>query len=173
MGLDLSNRLPLLQSLAEHCRDFPVILSTSDRVWFELGHLQTLSPGRWSYAELFSNWVGDPGYEIPVLKTDQGFIKQAKAHYAQNDYRAAAVYARAAFESKLSNFCSDRHLLVPYHTDPRQVSSQDLGAATLNAQMATWCRSPQPLAPTAAPAPGPLRNMPRLCRAGLDDGSAQ
>jgi energy-coupling factor transporter ATP-binding protein EcfA2 len=134
IGLDLSNRLPLLEILEKHFGDFQVILSTYDRVWFELAHLQTLSSGKWSYAELFSNWLGDPGYEIPVLKTDQGFIKQAKAHYTKNDYRAAAVYARAAFESKLKNFCSDRRLLVHFHADPRQVSSQDLWSATVKAK---------------------------------------
>ena len=83
IGLDLSNRLPLLEILEKHFGDFQVILSTYDRVWFEPAHLQTLSSGKWSYAELFSNWLGDPGYEIPVLKTDQGFIKQAKAHYTK------------------------------------------------------------------------------------------
>jgi energy-coupling factor transporter ATP-binding protein EcfA2 len=75
IGLDLSNRLPLLEILEKHFADFQVILSTYDRVWFELAHLQTLSSGRWSYAELFSNWLGDPGYEVPVLKVGREYIQ--------------------------------------------------------------------------------------------------
>jgi hypothetical protein len=51
-----------------------VILSTYDRVWFELAHLQTLGSARRSYAELFSHWLGDPGYEVPVLKLGQEYI---------------------------------------------------------------------------------------------------
>ena len=46
IGLDLSNRLPLLEILEKHFGDFQVILSTYDRVWFELAHFQTLSSGR-------------------------------------------------------------------------------------------------------------------------------
>jgi hypothetical protein len=129
IGLDLSNRLPLLEILDKHFGDFQVILSTYDRVWFELAHLQTLSSGRWSYAELFSNWLGDPGYEVPVLKTGQGYVQQAKVHLAVHDYRAAAVYARAAFETRLKNFCERKQLPVPYHADSREVSSRDLWQA--------------------------------------------
>jgi hypothetical protein len=46
IGLDLSNRLPLLEILEKHFGAFQDILSTYDRVWFELAHLQTLSTGR-------------------------------------------------------------------------------------------------------------------------------
>jgi hypothetical protein len=129
IGLDLSNRLPLLEILEKHFGDFQVILSTYDRVWFELAHLQTLSSGKWSYAELFSDWLGDPGYEVPVLKVGQDYIQQAKVHQAAHDYRAAAVYTRAAFETRLKNFCERRRLPVPYHTDSRHVSSEDLWQA--------------------------------------------
>jgi len=134
IGLDLSNRLPLLEILEKHFADFQVILSTYDRVWFELAHLQTLSSGRWSYAELFSNWLGDPGYEVPVLKIGQKYIQQAKVHQAEHDYRAAAVYARAAFETRLKNFCERRRLPVPYHADSRRVSSEELWQAVTGAR---------------------------------------
>ena len=133
IGLDLSNRLPLLEILEQHFGDFQVILSTYDRVWFELAHLQTLSSGRWSYAELFSNWLGDPGYEVPVLKIGQDHIQQAKVHQAAHDYRAAAVYARAAFETRLKNFCERRRLPVRYYTDSRRLSSEDLWQAVTGA----------------------------------------
>ncbi len=36
IGLDLSNRLPLLRVLVEDFADWQVILLTHDRVWFEL-----------------------------------------------------------------------------------------------------------------------------------------
>jgi hypothetical protein len=39
------------------------------------------------------------------------------------------LYARAAFETRLKNFCERRRLPVPYHTDPRRVSSEDLWQA--------------------------------------------
>ena len=129
IGLDLCNRVPLLEIPEKHFGDFQVILSTYDRVWFEWAHLQTLSSGKWSYAELFSNWLGDPGYEVPVLKIGQEYIQLAKAHQTAHDYRAAAVYARAAFETRLKNFCEGKRLPVRYYTDSRRVSSEDLWRA--------------------------------------------
>jgi hypothetical protein len=100
IGLDLSNRLPLLEIRDKHFGDLQVSLSTYDRVWFELAHLQTMSSGRWSYTELFSNWPSDPGYEVPVLKSGREYIQQAKIHQTASDYRTAAVYARAALETR-------------------------------------------------------------------------
>lgn len=75
IGLDLSNRLPLLEIVEKDFGDFQVILSTYDRVWFELADLPTLCSGRWSYAELFSHWLSDPGYEVPVLKDDREYLQ--------------------------------------------------------------------------------------------------
>jgi energy-coupling factor transporter ATP-binding protein EcfA2 len=125
IGLDLSNRLPLLEILTNHFGDYQVILSTYDRVWFDLAHLQTLDTGKWVYAELFFDRIGDPGYDVPVLKANRDFLQQAKAHYQAHDYRAATVYARVAFENKLKNFCSRKRLPVPYDRDPRRMSSED------------------------------------------------
>jgi hypothetical protein len=66
---------------------------------------------------------------VPVLRVGREYIQQAKVHQAAHDYRAAAVYARAAFETRLKNFCERRWLPVPYHTDSRHVSSEDLSQA--------------------------------------------
>ena len=46
-----------------------------------------------------------------------------------HDYRAAAVYTRVAFETMLKNFCERKRLPVPYHTDSRRVSSEELWQA--------------------------------------------
>jgi hypothetical protein len=73
--------------------------------------------------------LAHPGYEVPVLKIGQEYIQQAKAHQAAHDYRAAGVYARAAFETRLKNFCERRRLPVRYYTDSRRVSSEDLWQA--------------------------------------------
>ncbi len=134
IGLDLSNRLPLLDILENEFKDYQIILSTYDRVWFDLVHLQTQAGGLWVIAELYSDRFGDPGYEFPVLKTSGGYLAQAKEHYNNHDHRAATVYTRAAFENKLKNFCSDKHLPVCYDKDPHKISSEDLWTATLKAK---------------------------------------
>ena len=140
IGLDLSNRLPLLEILDKHFGDYQVILSTYDRVWFEMAHLQTLHSGRWSYTELFSDRIGDPGYEVPVLKMGQDYIQQARFHYESHDYPAAVVYARAAFETRLKNFCERRRLAVRYCTDARQLSAQDFWSVVVQATRSNGTR---------------------------------
>lgn len=129
IGLDLSNRLPLLEILSRHFGDYQIILSTYDVVWFELARLQTLGTDQWVYAELFSQRSGDPGYDVPVLRTNRGLLQQAKIHLSAYDYRAAAVYARAAFETRLKNYCNDKNLPVRYRKDAKQLSSEDLWQA--------------------------------------------
>ena len=54
------------------------------------------------------------------------FLSRAKQHLADNDDRAAAVYTRAAFETKIRKYCNDKSLLVPYNKDPRKIKSEFL-----------------------------------------------
>jgi hypothetical protein len=129
IGLDLSNRLPVLEVLETTFVDYQILLSTFDRVWFEMAQLQTQGSGRWVYQELFTESWGTEGLEIPVLKSGHGYLKQAKKHLQGHDFRAAAVYARAAFETKLQKFCSKNRLPVPYNKDKRKITAEDFWRA--------------------------------------------
>lgn len=131
IGLDLCNRLPLLDILDNHFTGYQVILSTYDRVWYDLVHLRTQPTGRWHYQEMFSDRIGDPGYDIPVLKPGDDLLVAARRHLSEHDRRAAAVYARAAFETRLKNYCDKKRMPVPYHRDPHGLSSDDLWKAVL------------------------------------------
>jgi len=131
IGLDLSNRLPLLDILDKHFADYQIILSTFDRVWYDLARLQTEESGKWVYAELFSRRLGNPGYDVPVLKAGRPYIQTARAHFAAHDYRAAAVYARAEFEARLKNFCEKKGLPVQYRKESRLTQSDDLWKAVI------------------------------------------
>ncbi len=129
IGLDLSNRLPLLEILDKYFGDYQVILMTYDLVWYDLAHLRTLNSGRWVYDQLFSDRFGDPGYEIPLHRGNRTYLQISKEHLANHDYRAAAVYARAEFEARLKNFCAQKSLPVIYTKDARQLSSEHLWQA--------------------------------------------
>jgi energy-coupling factor transporter ATP-binding protein EcfA2 len=129
IGLDLSNRLPVLEVLEKSFGDYQILLSTFDRVWFEMAQLQTQDSGRWIYQELFTEPFGADGLEIPVLKSGRPYLEQAKRHLQEHDYKAAAVYARAAFETRLQNFCSKKRLPVPYNKDKRKISAEDFWRA--------------------------------------------
>lgn len=130
IGLDLANRMPLLQILDCHFSDYQIILCTFDQVWYELARLDTQATNRWVCAELFADRIGNPGYDVPVLKMGgRSCIDQAWAHFRAHDYCAASVYARAAFETRLMNFCEEKSLPVRYYKDPRRISSEDLWKA--------------------------------------------
>jgi energy-coupling factor transporter ATP-binding protein EcfA2 len=127
IGLDMSNRIPVLNILREHFADWQIILLTHDRVWYEIVRLQTEASRDWLYHELFYATT-DTGYECPVHRShNEGWpdlLKRARQHLHDNDERAAAVYARAAFEQRLHRYCERNAVPVRYHTDPRRMDAQ-------------------------------------------------
>ena len=127
IGLDMSNRLPILNTLRDHFADWQTILLTHDRVWYEIVRMQTEASQEWLYHELYYATT-DTGYECPVHRGhNEGWpdlLKRARQHLRDNDERAAAVYARAAFERKLQKYCEDERVSVRYQIDPRRVEAQ-------------------------------------------------
>jgi hypothetical protein len=128
IGLDLSNRLPLLRVLAEDFTDWQIILLTHDRVWFELAKEHTEHAGGWLAKELCLLEVPGGVPPRPVLKDAGDFITRAQAHLAATppDLMAAAVYLRAAFETKLKNVCEDRGIEVAYKSQAKDVKADTL-----------------------------------------------
>jgi len=127
IGLDMSNRMPVLDILRQRFADWQSILLTHDKVWYEIVRMQTEASKEWRYHELYLG-ISPDGYELPVHRGHgEGWpdlLKQAREHLADNDERAAAVYARAAFESKLQRYCEKNSVPVRYHSDPRRVTTE-------------------------------------------------
>jgi energy-coupling factor transporter ATP-binding protein EcfA2 len=123
IGLDMQNRMPVLEVLAEYFTDWQVILMTFDKVWYEMLQLQLEGKTDWKAYELY---VGDDFF--PRHQPREGgwdyFLARARRHLSANDERAAAVYARAAFESKVKKYCDERSVPVPYKKDPRSMSAE-------------------------------------------------
>jgi len=128
IGLDLSNRLPLLRVLAEDFADWQVILLTHDRVWFELAREHTEHAGGWLAKELCLLEVPNGVAPRPVLKDADDFVTRAQLHLAATppDLMAAAVYLRAAFETKLKNVCEDRRIEVAFKSQSKEVKADTL-----------------------------------------------
>ena len=128
IGLDMSNRMPVLKILQEHFADWQIILLTHDRVWYDIVRMQTETDKDWLYHELYYA-LSDAGYECPVLrghnKGPSDLLARARQHLRDNDERAAAVYARAAFERKLQRYCEKNSVPVRYRTDPRQITAEE------------------------------------------------
>ena len=105
IGLDMSNRLPLLSILADYFSDWQIILMTHDAVWFEMAKGYTQHSGRWQVAKLFEEETGPGQPNIPRLKSDVDDLAVAQNHLRAGDLHAAAVYIRAAYEARLRNVC--------------------------------------------------------------------
>lgn len=127
IGLDMSNRMPVLDILRQHFADWQIILLTHDKVWYEIVRMQTEATQNWRYHELYLG-ISPDGYELPIHRGHgEGWpdlLKQARKHLADNDERAAAVYARAAFERKLQKYCEDKAVWVRYHSDQRRIEAE-------------------------------------------------
>ena len=122
IGLDLAHRLPLLKLLARDFDGWQTFVFTHDFTWFEMAR-QQVEKNRWFICELYCEQRDGEVFERPVLRQGgaEGFLMRARAHLQGGERRAAAVYARAAFEEKLRKFCDDKSVPLPFKSNPGQV----------------------------------------------------
>lgn len=122
IGLDMSNRLPLLDILKNEFADYQIFLSTYDRAWFEVAKTQLRD---WQTVEMYSEAVtknagtnSSNQYEQPIIITpsETDYYKNARSYLKRHDYPACANALRKALEravkDKLPNSHqqSERHL---------------------------------------------------------------
>jgi len=134
MGLDSVNRLPVLRMLNEEFSDWQVILMTFDRVWFDLAREYTENTGHWRYLTLreLPTPPGQPGR--PVVEPCADLLSRAEAHLQSGDLMAAAVYIRAAYETRVKNVCREHGIKVAYKSDPRDIRIDQLWEAIVERQ---------------------------------------
>ena len=105
IGLDMSNRLPLLDILRNEFSDYQIFLSTYDRAWFEVA---TRVVTDWQTVEMYTTEQGDngqPGFcERPVIITpSDDHYSKARKYYDAKDYPASANYLRKELEQQIKN----------------------------------------------------------------------
>jgi energy-coupling factor transporter ATP-binding protein EcfA2 len=124
IGLDLSHRLPLLSLLEEHFADWQIVLTTFDRVWFELAQIH-VNDRNWAFCELFRGHQnnGIHHFDVPYLRPSgtsglkDYFLAQAEAQLADHNWRGAVMYTRVAFEAEVKSVCAKFNLPVPYQLE--------------------------------------------------------
>jgi len=131
IGLDMSNRLPVLEILEKEFADkgWQIILLTHDKVWYDYAAHQATGID-WQCYELYADFCLDAQgerYELPCLrKPGDGagnFLQRARAQLALHDDKAAAMYARTAYEQAVSKYCDDRHLQMRFYKNVARVTS--------------------------------------------------
>ena len=122
IGLDMSNRFPVLDILEEYFKDHQIFLMTYDKAWYEIVKQRTAEKD-WKYTEFY--FMATDEYEIPVCKEDAPYLEKAKEYLETNDYKACAVYVRTAFEAAIKQYCEDKGLAVRYRENPKDLKSED------------------------------------------------
>jgi hypothetical protein len=104
VGLDNTNRLPLLDILNREFPDYQIFITTYDRYWFEVAK-EHLDEKKWKTAELYVRQVrNDDGAiirEEPLLLPTKGNVERATAYANLHDYPAAGNYLRKECERLL------------------------------------------------------------------------
>lgn len=116
IGLDTSNRLPLLKIIHDEfiSHGFQVFISTYDRQWFELAH-QWFDASRCIFkcVELFTENDGDPNKpEHPIMLPSQGYLEKAEAYFKAKDYPATGNYLRKEMESNIKNLLPETYKIT-------------------------------------------------------------
>ncbi|WP_114751867.1 AAA family ATPase [Pleomorphovibrio marinus] len=125
IGLDMSNRMPLLTIIKQHFEsDFQVIMTTYDKVWYELVQ-NYFGTKKWKYIEVYAHKLRDNDFEIPIIKPRSGLLKTAKHYLDEKDYKASAVYVRTAFERLVKLICEKNNLEVVYRKNQKELKSDD------------------------------------------------
>ena len=122
IGLDMSNRFPVLGILQEDFKDYQIFLTTYDKAWYEIVKQRT-DQTDWKYAEFYFGQTDE--YEIPVYVEDKAYLDKAREHLGANDYKACAIYVRTAFEAAIKQYCEKKDLAVKYRENPKDLKSED------------------------------------------------
>lgn len=106
IGLDIANRLPLLEILKSEFPEYQIFITTYDKPWFEYAksYLENTAGSEWKTLEFYAQQTKE-GYEIPCIFDNQSLIVKAETHLSNSDYKAAAVYTRSAFEKIIRKAC--------------------------------------------------------------------
>lgn len=128
IGLDMSNRFPIIKLLTKYFKDFQIFLFTYDRAWFDI--IQRYMPAKnWKSFELYCDT--SHGFEMPICVENKGYLDKAKEYlsYEKIDYKACVVYLRSAFEQILRKYCATNNIPVRYKLKQRKYSSNDFWSA--------------------------------------------
>lgn len=111
IGLDLTNRLPILDIIKNEFSDYQVFISTYDRHLYELAKrkFEAEVPGKWQSIELYvgKDQIVNQPVDRPILVVGESHFEKATQYLHDRrkpDYPAAANYFRKALEQLIQDF---------------------------------------------------------------------
>ncbi len=128
IGLDIANRLPLLEVLKTDFKDYQIFITTYDKPWYEYAKSYLEGAEGWLTKEFYAQET-KAGYEIPRIESNTDFLKKANFHFNNADYKAAAVYTRSAFEQAIRNYCKKKRKKIVFKAKLKDYTSEDFWKA--------------------------------------------
>ncbi len=123
IGLDTSNRIPLLKLLqSEDFKGWQIFITTYDRHWFETA--QSFLGQKWKSIELFTGDYTEKKiikgieknikiFELPVLiHEDLSLYKKAKSYFYSFDYYSSGNILRKLLEKSISDFIPETYSIL-------------------------------------------------------------
>lgn len=134
IGLDISNRLPLLKILDTEFPNYQVFITTYDKPWYEFVKSTYLDGNNaWKSFEFYARRARK-GFEIPIVRENksnshiQNYIDKAEEYFNIADNKAAGVYLRSAFEFILKRFCYEK-VPVTFYLDSSKMKTDTFWSA--------------------------------------------
>jgi len=131
IGLDIANRLPLLNILKTEFPDYQIFITTYDKPWYEYAKSFLEGAENWRTIEFYAQET-KKGYEIPLIKDSTDLLHEAKKHCENCDYKAAAVYTRSAFEKMLQKYCKDKKKKIVFKPRLKDYATEDFWSEVKN-----------------------------------------
>lgn len=124
IGLDIANRLPLLEILEKEFSDYQIFITTYDKPWFEYARGFLERKKNWRTMEFYAQRCKD-GTELPCIHDGVDFLVTAENHLAKCDYKASAVYTRSAFEKMIRKHCEKKRKPVVFKSSLKNYKTED------------------------------------------------
>jgi recombinational DNA repair ATPase RecF len=115
IGLDTSNRIPLLEILNKDFNEFQLFITTYDRQWYELAKSYL---NNWKSIEMYVGKNDILQIEFPVIiDADLEYIEKAKRLIDSFDYPSAGNTIRKAFERQIEKLIPRCYLITENDLD--------------------------------------------------------
>jgi energy-coupling factor transporter ATP-binding protein EcfA2 len=136
VGLDQSNRLPVLDLLADKFKDWQIIILTHDRLWFDMTrsyHRRHQADRFWTYSVLHpAGNLTTPPTPLPVSSSAaKEAIQLAREFLSKGHINAAGNATRIAAERGIREFCEEKKIPVKYRVDSEKTAFSDFYKAAL------------------------------------------
>ena len=131
IGLDIANRLPLMEILKNEFSAYQIFISTYDKPWYEFTKFYLDQNNAWKCYELYARRTRK-GFEVPITVEQkanshiQNFIDKAEEYFNKGDNKAAGVYLRSAFEFILKKTCQKRSIPVVFKLSVSDLNTEHL-----------------------------------------------